>query len=66
MRYRAGLGTRLDVLAAQRPVLQSDQQLAALRARRLTAAIDLERALGGGLTPVTPGSITAIAQAPTP
>ena len=49
MRYRAGLGTQLDVLAAQRPLLQLDQQLAALRAQRYAAAIDLDRALGGGL-----------------
>lgn len=48
-RYRAGLGTQLDVLAAQRPLLQADQQLATLRAQRYVAAIDLDRALGGGL-----------------
>ena len=48
-RYRAGLGTQLDVLAAQRPLLQLDQQIAALQAQRLHAAIDLDRALGGGL-----------------
>jgi hypothetical protein len=29
--------------------LQLDQQLAALRAQRITAAIDLDRALGGGI-----------------
>lgn len=48
-RYRAGLGTQLDVLAAQRPLLQLDQQIAALQAQRLNAGIDLDRALGGGL-----------------
>jgi NodT family efflux transporter outer membrane factor (OMF) lipoprotein len=53
-RYHAGLGTQLDVLAAQQPLLQLDQQLAALRAQRLTAVIDLDRALGGGLNPVAP------------
>ena len=51
-RYRAGLATQLDVLAAQRPLLQLDQQLAGLNAKRRTAAIDLDQALGGGL-PVT-------------
>jgi len=70
-RYRAGLGTQLDVLAAQRPLLQFDQQLATLRAQRITAAIDLDRALGGGLTPTPPGSDQDIAnqdlaKAPTP
>lgn len=48
-RYRAGLGTQLDVLAAQRPLLQLDQQIAALQAQRLNASIELDHALGGGL-----------------
>ncbi|HSR66035.1 MAG TPA: efflux transporter outer membrane subunit [Xanthomonadaceae bacterium] len=63
-RYKAGLATRLDVLAAQQPLLRIDQQLAALRAQRLDAAIDLDRALGGGLAPTSPD--TDIARAPTP
>src|SRR3546814_11028365 len=33
-RYEAGLGTQIDVLSAQRPLLQLEQQLAALTARR--------------------------------
>ncbi|RZA31200.1 MAG: efflux transporter outer membrane subunit, partial [Lysobacteraceae bacterium] len=56
-RYRAGLGTQLEVLAAQRPLLQLEQQIAALQAQRLYATIDLDRALGGGLAlqrPTTP------------
>ena len=67
-RYHAGLGTQLDVLAAQQPLLQLEQQLAALRAQRLTAAVDLDRALGGGLTPTAPTTTTdpALAKAPTP
>lgn len=48
-RYQAGLNTRLDVLAAQKPLLQIEQQTAGLRAQRFLAGIDLERALGGGL-----------------
>jgi NodT family efflux transporter outer membrane factor (OMF) lipoprotein len=48
-RYHAGLGTQLDVLVAQRPLLQFDQQHAALHAQRLQAAVDLDHALGGGL-----------------
>ena len=59
-RYRAGLGNQLDVLAAQKPLLQFDQQLAALQAQRLRAAIDLQRALGGGLTPVGPDTIRTV------
>lgn len=48
-RHRAGLSNRLDVLAAQKPLLQFDQQLAALNANRRSASIDLDQALGGGI-----------------
>lgn len=48
-RYKAGLATQLDVLVAQQPLLQVEQQLAALQAQRLSAAIELDRALGGGI-----------------
>lgn len=53
-RQRAGIATRLDLLAAQRPLLQLDQQLAALRAQRRIAAVDLEQALGGGIAVRSP------------
>jgi NodT family efflux transporter outer membrane factor (OMF) lipoprotein len=62
-RYRAGLGTQLDVLSAQRPLLQLDQQLAALQAQRLNATVELDRALGGGLVleqPNTPIANTVV------
>lgn len=55
-RYRAGLGTQLDVLGAQRPLLQLDQQSAALQTQRRVAAVDLAVALGGGLSPITPST----------
>ncbi len=64
-RYRAGLGTQLDVLAAQRPLLELDRQLTVLRAQRLAASIDLDRALGGGLVLAAPNSDN-IAKASTP
>jgi NodT family efflux transporter outer membrane factor (OMF) lipoprotein len=63
-RYRAGLGTQLDVLSAQHPLLQLDQQLALLRAQRLATSVDLDRALGGGLVLTSPSN--DIAKAPTP
>jgi NodT family efflux transporter outer membrane factor (OMF) lipoprotein len=63
-RYRAGLGTQLDVFSAQRPLLQLDQQLAMLRAQRFAASVDLDRALGGGLALTSPSN--DIAKAPTP
>jgi NodT family efflux transporter outer membrane factor (OMF) lipoprotein len=53
-RYHAGLGTQLDVLAAQRPLLQFDQQLAGLHAQQLQSVVDLDRALGGGLVLTPP------------
>ena len=53
-RRRAGLGTQLDVLAAQRPVYQLDAQIAGLRAERRNAAADLAVALGGGFAPAAP------------
>ena len=65
-RYRAGLATQLDVLAAQRPLLQLDQQLAALNAKRRTAAIDLDQALGGGIAASGAAVSAATASAPTP
>ena len=54
-RQRAGLATQLEVLAAQKPLLQLDQQLAALVAQRRIAAVDLEQALGGGID-LAPGT----------
>ena len=53
-RKRAGLANQLDVLAAQKPLLQLDQQLAALNAKRRTASIDLDQALGGGIAARAP------------
>jgi len=62
-RYKAGLGTQLDVLAAQRPLFQLDQQLAALQAQRYGATVDLDHALGGGLQLQSPASADADADA---
>ena len=53
-RQHAGLATQLDVLAAQKPLLQLDQQLAALAAKRRTATIALDQALGGGIAVAAP------------
>lgn len=50
-RYRAGYTGYLDVLAAQRELLDAEQaRLLALRDQQ-TALVDLYRALGGGWTP---------------
>ncbi|MFT4197845.1 MAG: efflux transporter outer membrane subunit [Pseudoxanthomonas sp.] len=65
-RYRAGLGTQLDVLSAQRPLLQLEQQLAGVRAQRYAASVDLDQALGGGLKPVAPPSSSDTASVHSP
>ena len=68
-RYRAGLGTQLDVLVAQRALFQVDQTLDTLRAQRLAATVNLQRALGGGLAiahPIDLSNSTTSTNAPTP
>jgi NodT family efflux transporter outer membrane factor (OMF) lipoprotein len=47
-RYRAGVASYLQVLAAETPLLQQQNLRANLRARRLELSINLIRALGGG------------------
>ena len=47
-RYKAGLGTLLQVIAAEMPVLEQRGARADLQARSMTIAINLARALGGG------------------
>jgi len=48
-RYRNGVSSFLDVLDAQRDLFSADQTLVQTRLARLTNAIDLYTALGGGL-----------------
>lgn len=48
LRYREGAGDLLTVLDAQRTLFSAQDALATLRLGRLTAALDLYRALGGG------------------
>jgi NodT family efflux transporter outer membrane factor (OMF) lipoprotein len=47
-RYRAGIGSYLQVLAAEAPLLEQKSLQANLRAHELELAINLMRALGGG------------------
>lgn len=65
-RYEAGLGTQIDVLSTQRPLLQVEQQLATLTAQRYAATIELDRALGGGLVPVGPDAAASNTNHPDP
>jgi len=47
-RYRAGIASYLQVLAAEAPLLEQQNLRASLRARELELSITLIRALGGG------------------
>lgn len=47
-RYRAGVASYLQVLAAEAPVLEQQSLQSSLRARELELSINLIRALGGG------------------
>jgi NodT family efflux transporter outer membrane factor (OMF) lipoprotein len=48
VRFKAGVGTLLDVLDAERSRLQAQEQLALARVRSLDGSVDLYRALAGG------------------
>lgn len=49
-RYRAGIVSYLEVVDASRATLQTERILAQLAGQRLTAAVQLVKALGGGWT----------------
>ena len=53
-RYRAGIGSYLQVLAAETPLLEQRSLLANLRAHELDLSINLIRALGGGFEDARP------------
>jgi NodT family efflux transporter outer membrane factor (OMF) lipoprotein len=58
LRYREGLGTYLQVLSAEQPLLAQEGLDADLRARQLELSINLVRALGGGFEP--PATVAAV------
>ena len=49
LRFQNGIASALDVVDAQRDLFSAEQSLVQTRLQRLTNAIDLYRALGGGL-----------------
>jgi len=57
-RYAGGIGTHLDVLIAQRTLLDFEQRLSTLRAQQLSALVDFNQALGGGLQLAPPALAT--------
>ncbi|MDB5892872.1 MAG: transporter [Rhodoferax sp.] len=62
-RYRAGLGTYLNVLTAETNVLNQRRQRVDLSARALDTQVALIRALGGGYAGATPSPFAAAPQA---
>ena len=54
LRYREGADSLLAVLDAQRALFSAQDQLAQLRLARLTDAVALYKALGGGWSATTP------------
>lgn len=54
LRYKSGVASSLDVLDAQRELFTAQQTLIQARQLKLTNAIDLYRALGGGLNEAAP------------
>jgi multidrug efflux system outer membrane protein len=53
-RYKNGVASSLDVLDAERELFSAQQALVQARLLRLTNAIDLYRALGGGINETSP------------
>ena len=53
LRYQNGVASSLEVLDAQRELFSAQQALVQARLLRLTNAVDLYRALGGGLAETT-------------
>ena len=61
-RYRAGIGSYLDVLVVEEQLLVAQKRLAELQSRQILVSVKLSQALGGGFTPT---SDTATLAAPT-
>lgn len=58
-RYADGIGNYLDALSVEQQLLQSERQLASLRAERIDASVMLMQALGGGFEAAAPSSTSA-------
>ncbi|MBY4897740.1 efflux transporter outer membrane subunit [Cupriavidus sp. AU9028] len=62
LRFRSGITGQLELLDAQRQLFTAEQALIQARQLRLNNAIDLYRALGGGLTETGPVATAATPQ----
>lgn len=58
-RYADGIGNYLDALSVEQQLLQSERQLANLRAERIDASVLLMQALGGGFEAAAPSPTSA-------
>lgn len=58
-RYRAGIGSYLDVLSVEEQLLVSQQRLAELQSRQILVSVRLSQALGGGFTPTSDAATVA-------
>lgn len=58
-RYRAGIGSYLDVLSVEEQLLVSQQRLADLQSRQILVSVRLSQALGGGFTPTSDAATVA-------
>ncbi len=56
-RFKNGISSALDVVDAQRELFSAQQSLVQTRQLRLTNAVDLYRALGGGLNEVSAAAV---------
>lgn len=50
-RYRAGIGSFLEVLSVEEQLLVAQQRMAALQSEQILASVRLRQALGGGFAP---------------
>lgn len=61
-RYSGGLVAYLDVISAQQSLLTSERQDAQVRGQRISLAVSLVKALGGGWQARAPAETNAVAQ----
>lgn len=63
-RYRAGIGSFLEVLSVEEQLLIAQQRMAALQSEQILASVKLRQALGGGFAPQPAAVPASSANAP--
>ncbi|HBK45566.1 MAG TPA: multidrug RND transporter, partial [Xanthomonadaceae bacterium] len=64
-RFRAGIGSYLEVLSVEEQLLAAQQRMATLQSEQILASVKLRRALGGGFAPEQAAAGSAAADATT-